>query len=352
MKSRSRGESKRHLRVRDCASAWLALVLCWVALSSSACFRRSTLPAAMSDHEFWGLIEALSEPSGEFSLSDNFVSNEPHYAEVVRWLRPSDGAYIGVGPEQNFSYIAALRPAMAFIIDIRRENLDLHLLYKALFELSSDRADFVSRLFSRRRPAGLGTAARIEEIFKQYEGVPRSPEQYSRTSALVRQRLLTTRGLPLSQVDLDWIDRAFKAFYAHGPEIDFWGSRVVDNVRPSYRLLMTTKDVTGQSRSFLGTEEGFRCVKDLHSRNVIVPLVGDFGGPSAIQRVGHYVREHADVIHAVYGSNVGVYLTNEKARAFCGNLASLPAAPRAWFIESDGMRSLASKLRACLPQGK
>jgi hypothetical protein len=330
----------------------LALVLCWLALSSSACFRRSTLPVAMSDQEFWGLIEALSEPAGAFTLSDNFVSNEPHYAEVVRWLRPSGGAYVGVGPEQNFSYIAALRPAMAFIIDIRRENLNLHLLYKALFELSSDRADFVSRLFSRRRPAGLGPAATIEEIFRQYDDVPPSPEQYSRNSTLVRERLLTTRGLPLSQVDLDWINRAFNAFYADGPKIDFWGSRAVDSVRPSYRLLMTAQDVTGQSRSFLGTEEGFRCVKELHSRNVIVPVVGDFGGPKAMQRVGNYVREHTDVIHAVYGSNVGVYLTNEGARAYCRNLATLPSAPRAWFIESDGMRSLASKLRACPPEKK
>jgi hypothetical protein len=227
----------------------------------------------MSDQEFWGLIEALSEPAGAFTLSDNFVSNEPHYAEVVRWLRPSGGAYIGVGPEQ-----------------------------------------------------------------------------YSRNSTLVRERLLTTRGLPLSQVDLDWINRAFNAFYADGPKIDFWGSRAVDSVRPSYRLLMTAQDVTGQSRSFLGTEEGFRCVKELHSRNVIVPVVGDFGGPKAMQRVGNYVREHTDVIHAVYGSNVGVYLTNEGARAYCRNLATLPSAPRAWFIESDGMRSLASKLRACPPE--
>ena len=61
---------------------------------------------------------------------------------------------MGVGPEQNFTYIAVTRPAIAFIVDIRRGNLDLHLMYKALFELSADRADFVSRLFSRKRPAG------------------------------------------------------------------------------------------------------------------------------------------------------------------------------------------------------
>lgn len=308
----------------------------------------------MSDQQFWGLIEALSEPAGTFSLSDNFVSNEPHLAENVRWLRATGGVYIGVGPEQNFSYIARLRPAMAFIIDIRRENRNLHLLYKALFELSSDRADFVSRLFSRPRPAGLGSTSSVEEIFMGYDRVAASPELYSTNVTLVRERLLTTRGFPLSQIDLDWIDRVFRAFYADGPEIQFWGSRIVDvdAVRPSYRRLMTAEDSMGESRSFLSTEERFRFVKDLHSRNMIVPLVGDFGGPGAIRRAGDYVREHTEVISAFYGSNVGVYLSDQQTRAFCRNLAGLPAAPRAWYIDRDGVRSLTSKLRACPPEGK
>jgi hypothetical protein len=350
MTSLAREAGARHWRARDHTSTRLALILSWAVLSSIACFHRSpssTLPAALSDQEFWGLIEALSEPAGAFRLSNNFVSNEPHFAESVRLLRRAGGVYIGVGPEQNFSYIAGVRPAMAFIVDIRSENRNLHLLYKALFELSIDRADFVSRLFSRPRPADLGSAAGVEKIFTRYDGVAPSLAQYRMSTTLVREHLITTRGLPLSQADLDSIDRAFRAFYADGPEIDFWGPRTVDGERPSYRLLMTAKDFTGQSRSFLATDEGFRFVKDLLSRNMIVPVVGDFGGPSAMHRVGDYVRDHADVISAFYGSNVGVYLTNQQTRAFCGNLATLPAAPRAWFIESNGMQSLASKLRAC-----
>jgi hypothetical protein len=273
-------------------------------------------------------------------------------SENARWLRPAGGVYIGVGPEQNFSYIARLRPAMAFIIDIRRENRNLHLLYKALFELSSDRADFVSRLFSRPRPAGVPPNASIEEIFRLYERVPASPDEYSRNATLVRERLLTTHHFALSQADLDWIDRVFRAFYADGPAIQFWGSRQADTVEPSYRQLMTAEDATGQRRGFLATDEGFMFVRDLQSRNVIVPLVGDFGGPGAIRRVGDYVREHTDVVRAFYGSNVGVYLTTQQTRAFCSNLAALPAAPGAWFIESDAVRSLASKLKACAPGAK
>jgi hypothetical protein len=57
--------------------------------------------------------------------------------------------YLGVGPEQNFTYIVNLEPRLAVIFDIRRQNAMLHLMYKALFELSPSRAEFVSRLFSR-----------------------------------------------------------------------------------------------------------------------------------------------------------------------------------------------------------
>jgi hypothetical protein len=331
--------------------AW-ALVLCWVVVGGIACSRRSILPLALTDQEFWSLSEALSEPAGAFPLSDNLLSNEPAVAENVRRLPRGGGVYIGVGPEQNFSYIAGMRPAMAFIIDIRRENRSLHLLYKALFEVSIDRADFVSRLFSRWRPAGLTSSAGVEEIFARYDGVARSPDLFASNRSLVRERLLTTRGLPLSQGDLDWIDRVFKAFYDAGPEIRFWGSSDVDAVQPTYRWLMTAKDMTGRPRSYLASEDGYRFVRDLQTKNLIVPVVGDFGGPSAIRRVGDYVRAHHDVVEAFYGSNVSVYLNSQQTARYCASLATLPAARQAWFVERDGVRLLKSKLKDCSSKAK
>ena len=117
----------------------------------------SRLPPRLSGQEFLSLMTELSEADG-FFRSDNLVSNELFMQRVIpdltRVVKPG-GVYLGVGPEQNFTYMAAVKPAMAFIIDVRRGNLQLHLMYKALFELSSDRADFVSRLFSLKRPAGL-----------------------------------------------------------------------------------------------------------------------------------------------------------------------------------------------------
>jgi hypothetical protein len=224
---------------------------------------------------------------------------------------------------------------MAFIVDIRRENRNLHLFYKALFELSADRADFVARLFSRPRPGGLDATSSVKEIFDRFENVKPSPEQLQWNADRVRAWLVETRRLPLEQADLE--------------EIHFWRSAEVSALKPSYRRLMTLPDSTGESRSFLATENGFRFVKDLHASNLIVPLVGDFGGSHTLRRVGDDVRARGYTVRAFYGSNVGVYLTNQQTRAFCRNLAALPAGDDAWFIERDGVRSLASKLKACAP---
>ena len=120
-----------------------------------------------------------------------------------------------------------------------------------------------------------------------------------------------------------------------------------DAVRPSYRELMTMRDLAGQTRSFLSEDDGFRFIKNLHARNRIVPVVGDFGGSSAIRRVGEYVRAHGDVVHAFYGSNVNVYLTNVQRNAFCRNLAGLPVSSSAAFIDNDSVRPLTRRLRAC-----
>ena len=317
---------------------------CAVAAAVSACH---PAPApSLSDAEFWALTTRLSEPPGSLSISDNLVSNEPHVAENARRLSAAGGVYVGVGPEQNFTYIARVRPAMAYIVDIRRENRTLHLFYKALFELSSDRADFVARLFSRPRPEGLDRGSSVKEIFERFDAVGASAEQLQWNAGVVRKWLVETRKLPLEANDLAWIDRLFLAFAEHGPSIQYWQARDTEPA-PSYRRLMTIPDSTGFARSFLASEDDFRFVKDLQARNMIVPVVGDFGGPSALRQVGEDVRARRRTVTVFYGSNVGVYLTNEQTRAFCRNLASLPASEDAMFIERDGVQRLAARLKSC-----
>src|SRR5215831_21082990 len=138
------------MKTRRCFIIACFLLLTIVPLARAA----ETLPAQLSDQEFWKLSTESSEPDGTFR-SDNLLSNELYFQYVIPDLvktAKSERVYMGVGPEQNFTYIAALKPKMVFIVDIRRGNLDLHLMYKAIFEMSKDRADFVSLLFSKKRP--------------------------------------------------------------------------------------------------------------------------------------------------------------------------------------------------------
>src|SRR4029079_17735778 len=157
------------------------------------------LPARLTDAEFWTLVTDLSEPGGTFR-SENLLSNEARFQfvipDLVDGIRPG-GVYLGVGPEQNFTYIAAVKPSIAFIVDIRRGNLDLHLMYKALFELSSDRAYFVSRLFSRPRPEGLKSASTAEDIFDAYARAQPSEALYRENLKAIERLLVEKHGFAL-----------------------------------------------------------------------------------------------------------------------------------------------------------
>ena len=331
------------------------VVACAFLAAQAGCgfgFRRSTIPASLSDAEFWRLGSDLSEPPGAFTHSDNLVSNEIHFPHTIRRLRARGGVYVGVGPEQNFSYIARLRPVMAFIVDIRRENRNLHLMYKALFELSSDRADFVSRLFSVDRLTGLGGSTSVGEMFDAYGKVRSTRRAYEDNVKLVREQLVSTHRFDLTEEDLESIAQALHAFHTDGVGIHYGRSLPPDAAGPSYGALMTAADVGGETRSYLADEDAFAFVKDLHARNLIVPVVGDFGGDHALSGIGDYVRQHRDTVAAFYESNVEVYLNRQKKAAFCRNLAALPYTSTTSLIDSKGMQSLTSKIGSCAPSGQ
>jgi len=296
------------------------------------------LPERLGDREYWNLITELSEPNGEFR-SDNLLSNELFLQHVIPDLaRPPrlNRVYIGVGPEQNFTYIAALKPSMAFIVDIRRGNLQLHLMYKALFELSSDRADFVFRLFSRKRPEGLGSKSTANDIFTALEKVEASEAVYKQNLKAIHDYLTRKRNLPLTAEDLKGIEYVHGTFSWHGPGLSYWSTGGRGGGRaPTYWDLMVADDGKGQTRSFLANDENFQVLKDLHDRNLLVPVVGNFSGPKALRAVGKYIRERDGMVAAFYLSNVEQYLSrDESLYSFCANAATLPLDSSSTFIRS------------------
>jgi hypothetical protein len=320
----------------------LALVLSVGALTYGPETRAAadTLPARLDDQEFWRLTEEFSEPNGYFR-SDNLLSNEVGFQYVIPELvqrAKSGGVYLGVGPEQNFTYISAVKPKIAFITDIRRGNLHTQLMYKALFELSVDRADFVSRLFSRKRPEAIGRTSTAEEIFKLYQDIESGDEDlYKENLKAIHDLLVKKHSFPLSSEDMAGIELVYRTFYSFGPAINYSSSQNSGGrggYHVTYADLMVQTDESGVSRGYLANDENFKVVKDLEEKNLIVPLVGNFAGPKAIRAVAKYLKEHNATVSAFYLSNVEQYLGGIW-NDFCANVASLPLDDSSTFIRSS-----------------
>lgn len=304
---------------------------------------RGPIPERLSDSAFWALSAELSEPAGYFR-SDNLVGNEvtmQHPIPELLATTPRGGVYVGVGPDQNFTYIAAMRPRIAFIVDIRRLNVMQHLFYKALFELSPTRADFLSRIFARPRPAGLDTTTSIEWMITAYSTVAPDSMLYQRSLREMRDHLTKVRTLPLTDEEFAGLEYVYTAFFGAGPELTYnfgtgrggWGGR---RYMPSYGSLVMETDASGTPRGYLATEDNYRFLKDLETRNLIVPITGDFAGPHALRAVGNWVRTHDATITAMYTSNVEQYLfqSDTNWRLFFENVATFPTTAQSTFIRA------------------
>ena len=311
------------------------LFLCVTPTSRSAA---EALPQRLDDRTFWSLVSEFSEPSG-FFRSDNLVSNETAFQHVIPALLTQvtpASAYLGVGPDQNFTYIAALKPRIAFIVDIRRQNMLLHLMYKALIEQSPTRVEFLSRLFSRPVPAGLSTTSSADLILGAYHNEEPDPVAFERNEGDIYHVLVHDHGFTLSRADLGAIDYVYRAFYSAGPDIRYsFGRGSGWQPFPSYRDLMVEHDSDGVQRSYVATEFLYDTLRDLEQRNLIVPLVGDFGGPKALRSVARFLDVHHATVSVFYTSNVEQYLFRDTAwQHFYDNVAAMPIDSHSTFIRA------------------
>jgi hypothetical protein len=284
-------------------------------------------PAPVKDNEFWGMITEFSEPDGSFRY-ENLLSNEISYQTVIPSLKltAQGDAYIGVGPEQNFTYMAAIEPRIAFIVDIRRQNMLEHLMYKALFEMSGDRVEFVSRLFSRQRPSSISGESSVADLFKAYSSENCDRQLLETSFKGVTDRLITHHGFALSQDDREAMHHVLETFCAAGPQIDYGFVNAPSNLTaPSYADLMTATDTRGRNWSYLANAENFERIRNMELNNLIVPLVGNFAGKKTLRLVGKYLKSQDLSVSTFYVSNVEQYLNEAQKIAFRLNVAQLPA---------------------------
>jgi hypothetical protein len=294
---------------------------------------------ALSDSAFAALVARISEPGGFFD-SDNLISNESSYLHVLGAMRKigvSGGAYVGVGPDQNFSYIAQVRPRVAFIIDIRRDNLLQHLLFKALFEMARNRVEYVALLTGRAVPNEVAKWNRrsIGEIVEFIDRSPPDPDQFETTRAVVRTKV-RRYGVPVTPAELETIGKIHQAFFDAGLDLKFTSlGRAPRDYYPNLRKLLLERDLTGKQLNYLASEDDFQFVKSLEARNLVVPVVGNLAGDHALREIGRVMGERGEKLSALYVSNVEFYLMREGSfDSFAASVRTLPRSARSVIIRS------------------
>ena len=308
------------------------VALLFVLLVSAGAARADDAPP-LTASQFAAVINRISEPGGYF-WNDNYVSNEASYLHPLRKMQElgvHGGIYIGVGPNQNLTYIAKVRPRYAFILDIRRQNQLEHLLFKALFHFARDRREYLSLLMSRPVPRGeLGQGYTVEDLVRVLKPVPADPFLFSRTQARIRNYLTQACRLELGIPELNTIERIHRAFYARGFSIKYDYIPV-----PTLGEFLVERDLDGRLQNFLNSADEFRYVRRMQEENRIIPVVGDFAGPHALRELAAWLREHKESVTVFYTSNVEQYLVRNMVWGqFLKNAAQLPMAEDALFVRA------------------
>ena len=315
----------------------LALVL---PLLGGLAWRYAPRVDPLSDTEFTELTVQLSEPGGNFD-SDNWVSNETAYLHVLDRLRkeiPPGRVYVGVGPEQNFSYIAALKPSLAFTIDIRPENQLQHLFYKALFEISETPQEWLANLTGRRLPDEARNLAFADWI-AQLEKLPRDPAVVQKVRQEVARRL-PNYGLRNQPEDWTTLLKMHEVFCQNALDIRFTFIRFSPGtVHANFKEILLGKDLNGEYANFLAKPESYRMIRQMEKENRIIPLVGDFGGTHALARVSREMRRRNLLLGVFYLSNVEDYLMmrglpDDPMEQFVFNLEGLPHDSRSLLVRT------------------
>ncbi len=334
------------------------------ALAANGAFAQSSAPApqkrleSLSAAEFSRLSRELSEEGGFFP-SDNFTSNETSYLTVVdklRQLNATGGAYIGVGPEQNFTYIAKVRPRIAFIVDIRRQAIIQHLMYKAIFHLAPTRARFLSLLLSRPPPNDKAPKpdAPINDLVAAISAVSSDDKAFAENLAAIKKAITEEFQFPLDEDDIKTLEYVYQSFRNDGLEIGFRLRRRPEGSAggfggpprsgfgggrfgafPTLKELLAQTDLNGKQGGFLTSRDDYEFVRELQRKNLVIPVVGDFAGKKALAAVGEYLRKNGFTVTAFYTSNVEMVLfQNGLFEGYSANVKKLPVDDRSLIIRA------------------
>jgi hypothetical protein len=312
------------MRLRDALPLAAAALLGF----ASPAARAQQRPTA--DSSFAGVVARLSEPGGYFD-SDNIITNEGSYLQIASQLQKvgvHGGVYIGVGPDQNFSYIALIRPHVALMLDIRRDNMLEHLLFKSLFAMARNRLEYLCLLFGKPLPKDVDawTGRPVQELVAYLNTTKTDSLAAAATRAASNERI-RRYAVPLDAHDRQVLDQYRAAFVDEG--LDTRYSSIGRNNRsdyPSFGMLMLETDRAGRQISYLADESAFQFVRSMQASDRIIPVVGNVAGDKAVKAIALYAAERHLIVSAFYLSNVEQYLMGRDGGfdTYARNVGALP----------------------------
>lgn len=299
-----------------------------------------TQDLSVSDRDLEDLSLHLSGEPGYFN-TDNLISNESSYLQILPRLaeisKPGQ-VYLGVGPDQNFTYVSHVRPSLAIIIDVRRDNLLLHLLLKELIERSNTRWEYLSYLFGKPLPAGfeIPPGADAVVLAERIRELPSNQAFFERNFERVWTAIQARFPRLVHDNDYSTFYRMANTFFEENLALKYRSHGRIPRVYyPSFEELMTETSRSAQRGHYLNLESDFQFVKRLQSENRLIPVIGDLAGPEVVKKVGRHLEERGYTVSAFYVSNVEFYLfRGGRFSDYIANLKSLPIDENSVLIRS------------------
>ncbi len=332
------------MKSRRCHSFFFYLFFVLVSVNAQSKPAPVTFPEKLSAAEFTRLIQEFSEDGGEFH-SDNLISNEVTNLQItdqLKTLHTPNGVYLGVGAEQNFNFIALTHPRLAFIIDVRRLAVVQHFIYKALFQLSPTRGEFLSRLLSKPLTKGTAPDARLDELIQYFSAAVIDEKYYASNVAEIRKIILKDFQLPLTDQENQGIDYVMSEFKNKGLALTYQlktGGGMRGGMFPTLREILLQTDLQGHSGTFLAHDENYNFIRELQRKNLIIPITGNFAGTKAFAAVNNYLRKNNLTVATMYTSNVEQYLFQYHVfEGFAENVKKLPTNEQSLLIRTMNSR--------------
>ncbi len=265
-------------------------------------------------------VADLSEPEPG-RAADNLITNEDSFARVAAEVArrvPAGGVYLGVGPDQNLTYVAHGRPRLGFVLDFRRRNALLHLVHKALLMLASDRAGYLARLLARA-PGALADDPSADDLVAAFA---RPAMDRARLDAAIAAVAATLAPTGLVRDD-EWPALATIQARLAGPGLE--GRFLALPMYPTLARLVRSRDRDGRPAHFLARDDWYQAVRAAQVGDRILPITGDFAGDGALPRLAAWLHRRALPVSLLYLSDVEFFLLRSgRFPAFAANLARLP----------------------------